>query len=135
MLKNEFVTRLNQIFLIFQENKDSYKIFCEMFPNFISAVYFSHCCEIADITSQEIDDGHSPETCNQLLIANDYFREVIPILEMKRRHGRYGFQYAHVMEFSQQQDPICLAFLDRLSYISHPNLLQCFYLTEISSKT
>lgn len=100
---------------------------CQLFPDLLSTVYFQ---ENPDAILEEIDDS-CPETFGNVLIAKDCFGEIKPYIGIKRRQGRFGTQPVHVMQFPYPTADT-ESLMISLSCLNHPNLLEYFYLDEIS---
>ena len=105
---------------------------CEIFPELLSFLYYSK--DNIAVDQQEEIEEFCPETCNNLLIANKSFENIMPNLGITRRHGRFGFHHVHVMQFSGLAGRNSVQLLKRLRSLSHPNFLKLFYVTESPSK-
>ncbi|KAI9565923.1 ankyrin repeat protein [Daphnia sinensis] len=127
--ETSIVKSILRILVEIKEKKETAINACQLFPDLLSTVYFN---ENPDVILGEIDDS-CPETFGNVLIANGCFAEVQPVIGIKRRHGRFGTQPVHVMQFPYLTDDT-VSLMTRLSCLNHPNLLQYFYLDENSEK-
>ena len=103
-----------------------------MFPDFLSTVILVYDSD-GEI-QKETNDESRPIIFKNLLIANDSFGVVDPF---KKRHGRFGLQPIHVMEFPQTSTDLyedSLSSMKRLACSSHPNILKYFSVSEYSKK-
>lgn len=80
------------------------------------------------------ETAQCPETVNNLLITNKSFGgEVKTNLQtIKRYHGRFGMNHVHVVKLQIVADT---TLMKRIRQLTHPNLLEFFYLTENCSQT
>lgn len=119
------------LIVIHQEGKTNSSTMYGRFPDLFYAVYFS---EDDEISMEESDDQDCPEKFGNLLVSNKRLGQVEPCLGIKRRHGRFGLKYVHVMQFHLK--PHEVTHLRRIRGLSHPNLLQFLYsITHNSSMT
>lgn len=112
-----------------QENEEPPLKLFKKFPDLLLNTFLS-----TDYEEQYNETTCCPEAINNMLIANENFGEVKPILSsIKRRHGRFGVNHVHVVELQKLDDTAAL--MKRIRQLTHQNLLQFFYIAENCSQT
>lgn len=108
---------------------------CKKFPSLLCTVYdrLSNTEAGENNSDENIVASYVPEKIYNLLIANSTFGFLKSCPNIKRRHGRLGLLHVHVMQFPDVSPTSSFA-MKRLRYLSHTNVLKCYYLTENASK-